>query len=146
MGDGSSAAFVPQWPNYSESFREQAAAARKSDRRSAARGMPHTRDLYQLLLDIYAINNSIWSKNNFADLRVPVFWNDTTGFRLFLQDVGASHQFVSERFCTRRIVTRNKTNDVAQIVTRNGRPDQLASHLASCRLTSSCGMPSPRSS
>ena len=117
-----------------------------SNQRSTACCVPDARDLYQLSLDVEAIDDPIRSIDNLADSRVVVFWNDTTCFGMVTQNVRSSHQLIPEGFCALRIITGDETNDVAKVVASRRRPDQLASHVASCRLTSSCGIPSPRSS
>ncbi len=115
---------------------------RRSNQRGTTRRMSHAGDLHQLSLSIEAI----WSIDNLANSGIAVFWNDATCFRMIVQNVCSRHQFVSEGFRAARIIAGDKTNDVAQIVASRREPNQLASHAASCRLTSSCGMPSPRSS
>ena len=89
------------------------------DPRTAARGVPHSRDRYQFSLNIEAVDNTIWAKDDLADSWISVFGNDATCFGMLLQNVCSCYQLISERLCAPRIVTGNKADDVAQIVTRS---------------------------
>ncbi len=92
-------------------------AGRSQEFRPVECSVPHARNLYQFSLDIEAIDNPIWAKDNLADSSTAVFRNDTTRLGMFLQNVCSSHQFICERLCAWNIVARNEANDVAQIVT-----------------------------
>jgi len=118
----------------------------RSGQRSPTCCVPYSRDLNELPVNIEAIDDPIWPINDLAELWVSIFGNNPPCFRVLLQNICPSHQFIREGFCALRIIARDKANNIAQVVSRSRRPDYLASHVASCRLTSSCGIPSPRSS
>jgi hypothetical protein len=101
--------------------------------------VPDTRNLYQLSLRIEAIDDTIRSIDNFADSGIPIFGNNATRLGMLMQNVGSHHQLLAEGFCPFGIITCDKADDVMQVVASSRRPDQLASHVASCRLTFHAG-------
>jgi hypothetical protein len=79
--------------------------------------VPYSRDLNQLPVNIDAIDDPVRPINYLAELWVSMFRNNPPRFRVLLQNICTSHQFISEGFCALRIVSRNKANNVAQVVT-----------------------------
>ena len=67
---------------------------------------------------IDAIDNPVRSKDNFAKRRNSMLWNTAADLWVVLQHVGLRHELIGERFSSLRIVTRDETNDVVEVVTR----------------------------
>src|SRR6266498_1364556 len=99
--------------------------------------MPNPCNLTELILVINSVHESIRTKNDLANIVIPIFGNNATQFRKCLQAFCLGNQFVSEGHCTVGIVARNEDNYVVDVVPSNRRPDQLVSHEANCFLTSS---------
>ena len=85
--------------------------------------MPNARDLTELLIAINSVDNSIWSKNDLANNVIPVFRNDATQLRKFLQTICLGNQLVPERHGTIWIVARDEEDYIVKVVSRSRRPD-----------------------
>src|ERR1017187_7314515 len=107
--------------------------------------MPDPGDADHLFFRQNFVNDAVGAKNNFANRFVIFLRNDPAELRKLRQHVHLGHEQTAERFGDRRIVLGDKQHDGLQIVPRLFRPDYFESQVASCRLTSSCGMVSPRS-
>src|SRR5207244_11168204 len=59
------------------------------------------------------IDDAIWWIDDLSDSGIAVFWNDTTCFRMIVQNVCSCHHFISEGFRAAWIIAGDKTNDVA---------------------------------
>lgn len=99
--------------------------------------MPDTENLYNILRLVNAIDDSIGSEDKLTDSGIATLRNDASDLWLLLQDVRSRHQFEGERFSSSWIIARDEANDIVQIIAGYRRPNQLASHVASWRLTSS---------
>lgn len=108
--------------------------------------VPHSCDCDEVASRLKSIHDPIRAHDELANFWVAMFRNGSAELRMLQQHIGPRHQFISEGFCAARIIPRDKANNVSQVVARGRRSDQPASHVASWRLISSCGMPSPRSS
>jgi hypothetical protein len=85
--------------------------------RSPACCVPYSRDLNELPVNIESIHDPIRPINDLEEFWVSIFGNNPPCFRVLLQNICASHQFIAEGFCALRVVTRDKANNVAQVVT-----------------------------
>ena len=61
------------------------------------------------------------------------------------QQIHFGHEPKTEGFGSGGIVGGDERHDFPEIIARLKRPDYFVSHVASCRLTSSCDTVSPRS-
>ncbi len=99
--------------------------------------VPDANDLHDLLLMANTVDHAVGSNNYFTNVWITLLGNLTPNLRKILELVHLLHEAISEAFCALRAVGSDGANKIVQVVARNGRPDYLASHEASCRLTSS---------
>src|ERR1041384_380819 len=107
--------------------------------------MPDTGDADDLFIRQNFVDDAVGTKNDFANGFIVLFRHNAAKLRKLSEHIHFGHQAVAERFCDSRIVLSDEQNNGLQIVAGLLRPDYLESHVASCRLTSSCGTVSPRS-
>ncbi len=125
--------------------REQSKVQPARNFRFAARSMPDAGNGDNLFSRQHSINDAVWVKNNFPNRFVIFLRHNATELRELCEHVHLGHKPATKGFRDSRIILRDKQNDGLQIVARLLRPDYFVSHVANCRLTSSCGMVSPRS-
>jgi hypothetical protein len=85
--------------------------------------MPNARDLTELSGVINSVDDSIWPKDEFTNLIVPILGNDATELWKFLQAICLGDQVITKRHCAVGIVTRDEDDYIVKVVSRSGRPD-----------------------
>src|SRR5580704_4373919 len=108
--------------------------------------MPDANNFNDLLVLTETVDHAIRGDDDFPNIWVVLLRNLATDFREIMEFVQLLHQSISKVFGAIGTVGGNRAHEIVQVVERNRRPDYLASHEASCRLTSSCGIPWPWSS
>jgi hypothetical protein len=99
--------------------------------------MPDARNFARPLVMINSINDPVGPKDDLANV-LDFGIQEPCGRTRENFEVGRSLRSVRIRKTrTVRIVAPNKDDDIVEVVQRCGRPDQLESHEANCRLTSS---------
>ena len=73
---------------------------------------------------INSVHDSIRTKNDLANIVIPVFGNNATQFRKCLEAVYLGNQFISERHCTVGIVACDENDYVVEVVASSG--DQIS--------------------
>src|SRR4051812_22820469 len=109
----------------------------------AACAMPDSGYADYLFFNQKFVDNAVRAKNNFADCLIIFFRHNSAQSRKLRQYLDFRDQEITERFCHAGLVLGDKQHDGFQVGARQLRPDYFESHVASCRLTSSCGIVSP---
>src|SRR5678815_3745401 len=98
--------------------------------------MPNARNLAKPIRVIDTVNDSVWRKNDLANVIIPVFRYDATRFWKILETIYLRNQFESERHCPIHIVACNEGDYIVEVVASGGRQNQFVSHEANCLFTS----------
>jgi len=85
--------------------------------------MPNARNLAKPIRVIDTVNDSVWMKNDLANVVILVFRHDATGFRKILKTICFRDQFEPKRHCPIHIVARNEGDYIVKVVASSGRPN-----------------------
>src|SRR5437870_1312952 len=99
--------------------------------------MPYSHKLDELMIMAQSINDSVRRNNDLSDARIASLWHNPSHLGKVLNHLGPANDLKTECRCSFGIVLRDETNQVAQIIASQRRPNQLVSHEANCFLTSS---------
>src|SRR5438552_2329819 len=99
--------------------------------------MPHSDKFDEATIMTHSINDPVRPNNNLPNTRIASLWHDPSHLRKFLDNLGPTNHLKTESRRPLRMVLRDKTDQIAQIVASHRRPSQLVSHEANCFLTSS---------
>ena len=107
--------------------------------------MPEANDFNALLLRPHAMDDPIRTADDLPQILLMEFWYDTPQLRKRGQPLGTDDQFLTHAGGGVRILLGDEADNALQISTRRRRDDYFPAHSAIFDLTSSIGMPSPRS-